>query len=137
MWYCVVLTGGATDGKHNKRTVARERSTRGRLQSAVARDEAADGVHDSASQRFAEKHDGRAKDNLREVRCSKLKTIKCCFQRSETAQSKELTEPSIAGDRQRLCDGGVKLERVCKPCRRSDVHLRIQARNANRNRNVN
>ena len=22
MWYCVVLTGGTTDGKHNQRTVA-------------------------------------------------------------------------------------------------------------------
>ena len=113
--------------------MARKHSTRGRLQSAIARDEAADGIHGSASQRLAEKHDGRAEGNPREVRCSKLKTIKCCFQRSETAQSKELTEPSIAGDRQRLCDGGVKLERVCEPCRRSDVHLRIQARHEDRN----
>ena len=95
MWYCVVLTGGATDGKHYKRTVARKHSTRGRLQDTVARDEAADGIHGSASQRLAEKHDGRAKDNPREVR--------------------------------RL------LERICEPCRRSDVHLRIQARHENRN----
>ena len=58
MWYCVVLTGGTTDGKHNKRTMAWKHSTRGRLQSAVARDEAADGIHGSASQRLAEKHDG-------------------------------------------------------------------------------
>ena len=27
MWYCVVLTGGATNGKHNKRTVARQYHT--------------------------------------------------------------------------------------------------------------
>ena len=58
MWYCVVLTGGATDEKHNKRTVARKHSTRGRLQSAVARDEAANGIHGSASRRLAEKYDG-------------------------------------------------------------------------------
>ena len=27
MWYCVVLTGGATNGKHNKGTVARQYHT--------------------------------------------------------------------------------------------------------------
>ena len=29
MWYCVVLTGGATNGKHIKRIVARQHHTRG------------------------------------------------------------------------------------------------------------
>ena len=33
MWYCVVLTGGATNGKHNKRTVARHTHSEGILPS--------------------------------------------------------------------------------------------------------
>ena len=38
MWYCVVLTGGATNGKHNKRTVARQHHTRGGQQNQLKGD---------------------------------------------------------------------------------------------------
>ena len=41
-----------------------------------------------------------------------------------------------AGDRQRLYDGGEKLERVCESRRRSDIRLCVQARHENRNRNT-
>lgn len=56
------------DYERYKRIMARKHSTRGRLQDKVARDKAADGIHDSASQRLTEKHDGRAEGTLREVR---------------------------------------------------------------------
>ena len=38
-----------------------------------------------------------------------------------------------AGDRQRLCDGGGRLERICKSIRRGNFQPRIQAWYENRN----
>ena len=39
MWYCVVLTGGATDGKHNKRAVAWQYHTARGQQNQAERNE--------------------------------------------------------------------------------------------------
>ena len=48
MWYCVVLTGGATNGKHNKRTVARQYHTRGGQQNEFEGNERTTRVHVTA-----------------------------------------------------------------------------------------
>ena len=48
MWYCVVLTGGAINGKHNQRTVARQYHTARRQQNKLEGDERAPWVHGTA-----------------------------------------------------------------------------------------
>ena len=123
--------------KYAWRIVARKYFSGDRQPIQHAWDEALDGIHGPAPRQSYDDNDGRAKGYFWAVRCSKLKTTECCFWRSETAQSNELAEPSVAGDRQRLCDGGEKLERVRKSWRMRDILLRIQARNENRNWNVN
>ena len=45
LWYCVVLTGGATNGKHNQRTVARQHHTARGQQNKLEGDERAPRVH--------------------------------------------------------------------------------------------
>ena len=55
-------TGGNKNERY-KRIMARKHSTRGRLQNAVSRNEATNGIHGSSSQRLAEQHDRRAKSN--------------------------------------------------------------------------
>ena len=55
LWYCVVLTGGATNGKHNKRTVARQYHTRGGQSDELKGDERAPWVHGEASRGLGEK----------------------------------------------------------------------------------
>ena len=49
MWYSVVLTGGATNGKHNQRTVAWKHYTARGQQNELERDERASRVHGKAS----------------------------------------------------------------------------------------
>ena len=49
MWYCVVLTGGATNGKHNQRTVARQYHTARGQQNELEGDERTPRVHGAAS----------------------------------------------------------------------------------------
>ena len=49
MWYCVVLIGGATNGKHNKITVARQYRTARGQQNELEGDERAPWVHVKAS----------------------------------------------------------------------------------------
>ena len=48
MWYCVVLTGGTTYGKHNQRTVARQYHTARGQQNKLERDERTPRVHGAA-----------------------------------------------------------------------------------------
>ena len=48
MWYCVVLTGGATNGKHNQRTVARQCHTARGQQNEFEGDERTSRVHGTA-----------------------------------------------------------------------------------------
>ena len=64
MWYCVVLTGGATNGKHNKRTVARKHNTARRQQNELKGDERAPWVYGTTSRGLVEKLLGRAERNL-------------------------------------------------------------------------
>ena len=54
MWYCVVLTGGATNGKHNQRTVARKHNTARRQQNELKGDERTPWVYGAASRGFGE-----------------------------------------------------------------------------------
>ena len=54
MWYCVVLTGGATNGKHNQRTVARQYHTARGQQNELGGDESAAWVYGAASRRSRE-----------------------------------------------------------------------------------
>ena len=49
MWYCVVLTGGATNGKHYKRAVARKHHTARGQQNELEGDERAPWVYGKAS----------------------------------------------------------------------------------------
>ena len=51
MWYCVVLTGGATNGKHNQRTVARQYHTARGQQNELQGDERASRVHGATPRR--------------------------------------------------------------------------------------
>ena len=51
MWYCVVLTGGATNGKHNKRTVARQHYTARGQQNELKGNERTPWVYGKASRR--------------------------------------------------------------------------------------
>ena len=51
MWYCVVLTGGATNGKHNKRTVARQHHTARGRPNKLEGDERASRVYGATSRR--------------------------------------------------------------------------------------
>ena len=51
MWYCVVLTGGATNGKHNKRTVARKHNTARGQSDELKGDERTPWVYGAASRR--------------------------------------------------------------------------------------
>ena len=67
MWYCVALTGGATDGKHNKRTVARQHHTARGQSDKLKGDERAPWVHGTASRGLGEKLHGRAEGDLRKV----------------------------------------------------------------------
>ena len=67
MWYCVVLTGGTTDGKHNKRTVARQHHTARGQQDEFAGNERTPRVYGAASRGLGEKLHGRAKRDFREV----------------------------------------------------------------------
>ena len=67
MWYCVVLTGGTTNGKHNQRTVARQYHTARRQQNELEGDERAPWVYGAASRGPGEKLRGRAKRDFREV----------------------------------------------------------------------
>ena len=48
LWYCVVLTGGATNGKHYKRTVARKYHTARGQQNELEGDERTPRVHGAA-----------------------------------------------------------------------------------------
>jgi len=52
MWYCVVLTGGITHGKHNQRTVARQYHTARGQQNELEGDERAPWVYGEASRGF-------------------------------------------------------------------------------------
>ena len=49
MWYCVVLTGGTTNGKHNQRTVAWQYHTARGQQNELEGNERAPWVHGKAS----------------------------------------------------------------------------------------
>ena len=51
MWYCVVLTGGATNGKHNKRTVARQHHTARGQQNELEGDERTPRIYSATSRR--------------------------------------------------------------------------------------
>ena len=65
MWYYVVLTGGATNGKHNQRTVARQYHTSRGQQNKLKGDERAPWVYGAASRGLGEEFQGRAKGDLR------------------------------------------------------------------------
>ena len=62
-----MLTGGATNGKHNKRTVARQYHTARGQQNQLEGDERAPRVHGATSRGLGEKFHGRAERNLREI----------------------------------------------------------------------
>jgi len=51
MWYCVVLTGGATNRKHNQRTVVRKHNTARGQQNQFIGDEGVARLHGAASRR--------------------------------------------------------------------------------------
>ena len=55
MWYCVVLTGGATYGKHYKRAVAWQHHTARGQQNELKGDERASRVHGASSRGLGEK----------------------------------------------------------------------------------
>ena len=55
---------GGNKNEHNKRTMARKHSTRGRYQKSLPGNEAANGVYGTASQGLDRKHDRRAKSDL-------------------------------------------------------------------------
>ena len=67
MWYCVVLTGGATNGKHNKRTVAWQHYTARGQQNELEGDERTPRVHGAASRRPRKDLHRGTKRDLREV----------------------------------------------------------------------
>ena len=67
MWYCVVLTGGATYGKHNKRTVARQHHTARGQQNELKGDERAPWVYGTSSRRPRKVLYRRTERNLREL----------------------------------------------------------------------
>ena len=67
MWYCVVLIGGATNVKHNQRTMARQHHTARGQPNKLEGDERAPWLHSKASRGLGEKLYRRAERNLREV----------------------------------------------------------------------
>ena len=62
-----MLTGGATNGKHNQRTVAWKHNTARGQQNQLEGDERASWVHGATSRGFGEKLHGRAERDLREI----------------------------------------------------------------------
>ena len=73
MWYCAVLTGGTTNEKHIKRTVARQYHTARRQQNELKGDERASWVYGKASRGLGEKLHGRTERNIREVHVASQK----------------------------------------------------------------
>ena len=67
LWYCVVLTGGATNGKHNQRTVARQYHTARGQQNQLKGDERAPWVYGTSSRRPRKDLYLGTERNLREV----------------------------------------------------------------------
>ena len=56
------------------------------------------------------------------------KQLSVVFNAAKPPQATSCQSLAGAGNRQRLCDGGEKLERISEPCRRSHLHICIQAR---------
>ena len=67
MWYCVVLTGGATNGKYNQRTVARQYHTARRQQNELEGNERTPWVYGTSSRRPRKDLHRGTKRDLREV----------------------------------------------------------------------
>ena len=87
----------------------------------------------AASRGLREKLHGRAERNLRELHVASQKQLSVVFDAVKPPKATSWQSRASAGDRQRLCDGGEKLERVYESCRRSNILLRIQAWYENRN----
>ena len=94
LWYVVVLTGSATYEKYDKRAMARKhRSARGQRNNSKEMKELLGYMarhHEGLEKTFTDEQ----KEIFEKFHVAKSKTIEYRFLTSETAQSKELTEPS-------------------------------------------
>ena len=71
---------------------------------------------------------GREERNLRELHVASQKQLSVVFDAAKPPKATSWQSRAGAGDRQRLCDGGEKLERIRKSCRRSNLRICLQAR---------
>ena len=67
---------------------------------------------------------------IRELQVASQKQLSVVFDAVKPPKATSWQSRASAGDRQRLCDGGEKLEGIHEPRRRSDLYIRIPSRHA-------
>ena len=85
-------------------------------------------VYGTASRGLREKLHGRAERNLRELHVASQKQLIVVFGAVKPPKATSWQSRASAGDRQRLCDGGEKLERIHEPRGKGDIRVCLQAR---------
>ena len=68
------------------------------------------------------------KEIFEKFHVAKSETIEYRFGRVKPPKARSWQSRARAGDRQRLCDGGERLGRVCKPRRSSRLRIRLPSR---------
>ena len=92
--------------------MARQHHTARGQSNKLEGDERASWVYGKASRGLGEKLYGRTERNIRELHVASQKQLSVVFDAVKPPKATSWQSRASAGDRQRLCDGGKKLERI-------------------------